>query len=260
MGAAGSFPGPHGPASCYLVEADDAGGHTWRVLLDLGNGALGPVQRLVDLYDLDAVLLSHLHPDHCLDLCGLYVALAYHPTRALSARLPVYGPVGTLERLDRAYGTDGEGRLDAVYDVRHWSEATPVALGPLTVTPFRVWHPVDSYGLRLEQHRPVADGRPAPTAVLAYTGDTDACPALLPLAHGADLLLAEASFQEGRDTVRGVHLTGLRAGRAAADAGVSRLVLTHLPSWTDPEVVAAEARSVFDGPVQLARPGDVHEL
>jgi len=71
------------------------------------------------------------------------------------------------------------------------------------------------------------------------------------------VLLAEASFQEGRDRTRGVHLTGLRAGRVAADAGCRRLVLTHVPVWTDPDVVVAEARSVFPGPVERARPGAV---
>ena len=103
--------------------------------------------------------------------------------------------------------------------------------------------------MRVEQHA----GRRI--AVLAYTGDTDSCDALLPLAKGADLLLAEASFQEGREAARGVHLTGLRAGQAAADAGCRRLVLTHVPVWTDADVVLAEARSAFPGVVETARPG-----
>ncbi|MEJ2578216.1 MAG: MBL fold metallo-hydrolase [Kineosporiaceae bacterium] len=255
VGAAGSFPGPHGPASSYLVETEDGSGRPWRVLLDLGNGALGPLQRFVEPHDIDAVLLSHLHPDHCLDLCGLYVALSYHPTRVVESRLPVYGPVGTLERLDRAYGTDGEGHLGTVFDVRHWSDGHPVTVGPFSVVPYRVEHPVESYGQRV-----VEGAGTAGAAVLAYTGDTDSCPALRELARDADLFLAEASFQEGRETIRGVHLTGLRAGRAAAEAGVDRLILTHVPSWTDPEVVLAEARSVFPGPVRLARAGDVHEI
>jgi ribonuclease BN (tRNA processing enzyme) len=68
VGCSGSFPQPDAAASCYLVEADDDAGRTWRVLLDLGSGALGPLQRHADLHALDAVLLSHLHPDHCIDL------------------------------------------------------------------------------------------------------------------------------------------------------------------------------------------------
>jgi len=250
VGCAGSFPGPDSPASCYLVEAEDDA-RTWRLLLDLGNGALGPLQRLLDPRHLDAVLLSHLHPDHCLDLCGLFVLLRHHPQGPPSTKLPVFGPAGTLDRLCLAYGgPDGEPDLGVVFDVREWDDGQAVRLGPVLITPFRVEHPVETYGLRLEHA-----GR-----ALAYTGDTDTCPALLGLARGADLFLAEASFQEGRDITRGVHLTGLRAGQVATAAGARRLVLTHVPVWTDPDVVLAEARSAFAGPVDLASPGGSYHL
>jgi ribonuclease BN (tRNA processing enzyme) len=249
VGCSGSFPSPDSPASCYLVEVPQSGRPDLRVLLDLGNGALGPLQRLTDVHDLDAVLLTHLHPDHFLDVCGLYVALKYDPARAQERRLPLYGPTGTFERLRQAYGSDAT-HLDAVFDVREWSPGRSLELGPASVTPLRVNHPVESYGLRLE----------AGGAVLAYTGDTDSCPALHDLARDADLLLAEASFQEDRDTVRDVHLTGLRAGKAAADSAARRLLLTHLPVWTDPAVVLAEAGSVFEGPLAVATPGRRDEL
>ena len=254
VGCTGSFPGPDSPASCYLVEADDQAGRPWRLLLDLGNGALGPLQRHLDLREIDAVLLSHLHPDHCLDLCGLYVARRYHPDRVGAAgpteRLPVYGPSRTLDRLVHGYDLDGETAMAEQFAVHQWQHHTAVQVGPFTVTPFRVQHPVEAYGLRVEH-----DG-----AVLAYTGDTDSCPALLDLARDADLLLAEASFQEGRDTARGIHLTGRRAGLAAAQAGARRLLLTHLPVWNDPQVVLAEARGAFAGPVSVAGSGQVHEI
>jgi ribonuclease BN (tRNA processing enzyme) len=253
VGCAGSFPSPDSPASCYLVEADDADGRTWRVVLDLGSGALGPLQRYVRLDTLDAVVLSHLHPDHFTDVCGLYVARRYAPGGPVAGTLPVYGPSGVAGRIAQAYGAD-PADLASAFDLRQLADGHPVSLGPLTITPYRVEHPVEAYGVRVE----ASAGRR--TEVLAYTGDTDACEGLLPLAKGADLFLAEASFQEGRDDARGVHLTGLRAGRAAADAGCRRLLLTHVPVWTDPEVVLAEARSAFPGPVELARPGAVHIL
>jgi ribonuclease BN (tRNA processing enzyme) len=98
VGCSGSFPGPASAASCYLVEATGADDRTWRILLDLGSGALGPLQRYTSLYDVDAVLLSHLHPDHCLDLTGLYVALKYRPAGPAPA-VPVHGPTGTAQRL-----------------------------------------------------------------------------------------------------------------------------------------------------------------
>jgi ribonuclease BN (tRNA processing enzyme) len=253
VGCAGSFPSPDSPASCYLVEADDADGRTWRILLDLGSGALGPLQRHAPLDGLDAVLLTHLHPDHFMDVCGLYVARHYAPGRSASTPLPIFGPAGTAARIHQAYGGDPAG-MDATFDFRELADGEPLGLGPFTVTPYRVEHPVESYGLRVEAQA----GRRG--EVLAYTGDTDSCEALLPLAKGADLLLAEASFEEGRDDARGIHLTGLRAGLAAADAGCRRLLLTHVPVWTDPAVVLAEARSAFPGPVEVARAGGVHVL
>ena len=245
VGCAGSFPGPGSAASCYLVEADDAGGRTWRVLLDLGSGALGPLQRHVAPRDLDAVLISHLHPDHFMDLCGLYVALRYDPRGVRTRPVPVYGPAGTFGRLEEAYGVHETGSMELAFTVGEWSAGSPVTLGPFTVTPRLVEHPVPAFGLRVE----------AGGAALTYSGDTDACEALVELAKDADLLLAEASFEEGRDATRGVHLTGLRAGQTAADAGARRLVLTHLPVWTSPQTVLTEARSVYAGPVEVAQPG-----
>jgi len=254
VGCAGSFPRPDTAASCYLVEATDAAGRTWRVLLDLGNGALGPLQQYLWPGDLDAVLLSHLHADHCLDLCGLYVALRYHPDGPPARRMPVYGPAGVARRMADAYGREEGGKLAEMYDFREWTDGEPVAVGPLAVVPFLVDHPVEAYGLRVEER---VEGR---TAVLAYSGDTDACPALVRLAKGADILLSEAAFADSRDLARHIHLTGVRAGRAAADAGVRRLLITHLPVWTDPAIALAEARSTFEGDAEVVRPGGVYEV
>ena len=102
VGCSGSFAGPSSPASCYLVQAEHEG-RTWNLVLDLGNGALGALQRHIDPMDIDAVVLSHLHSDHCLDLCGLYVMHRYLPTAASPARIPVYGPRRTGERMARAH-------------------------------------------------------------------------------------------------------------------------------------------------------------
>jgi ribonuclease BN (tRNA processing enzyme) len=250
VGCSGSFPGPDSAASCYLVETADADGRTWRVLLDLGSGALGPLQRHASLYDIDAVLLSHLHPDHCLDLTGMYVALKYRPGGPAPA-LPVYGPTRTGERLRLAYDGLPETGMSAELEVHAWSAAEAVRIGPFTVTPYPVEHPIEAYGIRVE-----ADG-----AVLAYTGDTDATPGLRPLCHGADLVLADSAFVEGRDATRGVHLTARRAGQAMTEAGgVRRLVLTHMPPWNDPEAARREAAQTWSGPLDVATPGATFEL
>jgi ribonuclease BN (tRNA processing enzyme) len=254
VGCSGSVPGPESAASCYLVEADgvdeDGSPRTWRVLLDLGSGALGPLQRYIDPMAVDAVLLSHLHADHCLDVCGLYVMLKHAPGAVPGRSLPVWGPNDTAGRLARAYDLPDPGMAPHI-DVSTWVDGRPVRVGPLTVTPYAVNHPVEAYGLRLEQ-----DGR-----VLAYTGDTDACDGLVPLCRDADLVLADSAYVEGRDGTPGVHLSGRRAAECVVRAGgVRRLVLTHTPPWNDPEVSLAEARQVWDGPLDVARPGATYDV
>ena len=105
IGCSGSFPGPESPAPCYVVSAEHEG-RTWRVALDFGNGALGAMQRHLDPRDLDAVVLTHLHPDHCLDLCGLKVMRCYDPRGLPDHPLPVHAPAGASARMARAYGVD----------------------------------------------------------------------------------------------------------------------------------------------------------
>jgi ribonuclease BN (tRNA processing enzyme) len=95
---------------------------------------------------------------------------------------------------------------------------------------------------------------------LVYSGDTGVSPALVELARGANLLLCEAAFHDGRDAVRDVHLSGREAAEHASAAGVERLVLTHLPPWNDPIRTLAEAAPVFTGECQVARPGASYDL
>jgi len=261
VGCAGSFPGPTSAASCYLVQALDAAGRTWNVLLDLGSGALGALQQHLDPGDVDAVALSHLHPDHMADLCGLYVYLRYRPDRRPRGRvgpLPVHGPFGTASRLGEAYGLEPGETMAGQLSVHTWQAGYPVRVGPLEITPLAVRHPVPAYGMRV---RGPAEDDPSRLVTLAYTGDTDECPGLDELALGADVLLAEASFVEGRDdAVRSIHLTGRRAGEAAARGGAGTLVLTHIPAWNPQDAALAEAQDVYDGPVLAARPGLVLHL
>ena len=119
IGCSGSFAGPDSAASCYLVEADDPDGRTWRILLDLGSGALGALQRYADPAAVDAVFLSHLHPDHCMDLCGYYVLRRYHPGGALPP-IPVWGPAGVAERLQKYLAQRG---LASRRGVEEWIRA-----------------------------------------------------------------------------------------------------------------------------------------
>ena len=243
VGCAGSFPGPDSPASCYLVEADG-----FRALLDLGSGALGPLQRHCAIRDIDAVLLSHLHPDHCIDVLPLYVARTYDPA-GRHGRIPVHAPSGAGDHLARAYGRGAEDGLADAFDFSEWS-AGPVQVGPFTVTVGRTAHPVETWAMRVEH-----DGR-----AFTYSADTGPCAEVVRLAQGADLFLCEASYQEGPDNPPDLHLTGRQAGEHAATAGARRLVVTHVPAWYDTGVTLAEASAAFDGPVELARPAASYEI
>ena len=180
VGCSGSFAGPRSPASCYLVQAEHEG-RSWNLVLDLGNGALGALQRHLDPMAIDAVMLSHLHSDHCLDLCGLYVMQKYSPDPASHSRIPVHGPRRTGERMARAHDVTSPDSMESEFDFRELAEGEVLRIGPFSVTPQLVNHPGEAYGFRVE-----ADGK-----VLAYTGDTDTCAALELLCHNADLVLAE---------------------------------------------------------------------
>ncbi len=250
IGCSGSFAGPDSPASSYLVQ-HAVDGRTWNLLLDLGSGALGALHRHLRPDDLDAVVLSHLHPDHCLDLTGLYVTRRYRPGGPTPGRLPVHGPTGTAERVAMMYHGLEPGGMDPHFEFSLVADAVPFTVGPFTLTPYAVNHPVEAYGYRVE----------AAGAVLAFTGDTDDCDNLTPLLHGADLALTDSAFVDGRDDVAGIHLSGSRAASAALRAGgVRRLVLTHIPAWNDPEVCRAQAAAVWPGEVELARSGAVYDL
>jgi ribonuclease BN (tRNA processing enzyme) len=140
--------------------------------------------------------------------------------------------------------------MNLEFDFRTWAPGEPVRIGPFTVQPLRVEHPVEAYGLRVF----------AAGALLAYTGDTGRCGELETLARGADLLLAEASFPDGAANPPGIHLTGGDGGRLARDAGVHRLVVTHVPPWYDGDEALAAARAEWDGPTELAAPGSTYDL
>ena len=237
VGCSGSFPGPDSPASCYLLEHDGT-----RVLLDMGNGSLGALARFSDIYDIDAVIVSHLHVDHFIDLCSYYVALKYRPDGP-SRQVAVWGPSDTGRRLVAAYGLRGNENVTEEFEIRDLEPEFRV--GPFTVRTTRVIHPVEAYGIRVE-----AGGR-----VLAYSGDTGPTDRLVDLARGADVALFEASFLNGPNNPVDLHLTAQEAAEHAARAGAERLVLTHLVPWNDRERSLEQAQGHFPGDIRLATTG-----
>jgi len=243
VGCAGSFPGPDSPASCYLVEHD---GH--RVVLDLGNGAFGALQRVTDVLDVDAVVLSHLHADHCLDLTSYYVWRRYRPEGPAHA-IPVLGPTGTADRMARAYDLPLEDDMHGEFVFRDHLPVTEI--GPFRITTTRVNHPVETYATRVE-----AGGRS-----LVFSGDTGESDALVELSHGVDLALYEASFISRYENLPlNLHLTATQAAEHAIRAEAGRLVLTHLVPWTSREETQAEASAAYDGDLVLATQGLVIDV
>lgn len=237
VGCSGSFPGPDSPASCYLLEHEGS-----RILLDMGNGSLGALARYADIYDIDAVVVSHLHVDHFIDLCSYYVALRYRPggnTRPVA----VWGPSDTGRRLVAAYGMRGDENVTEEFEIRDMEPQ--FSIGPFDIRTSRVVHPVEGYGIRVE-----AGGR-----VLAFSGDTGPTDRLVDLARGAHVALFEASFLEAPDNPTDLHLTAREAAQHAARAGAERLVLTHLVPWNDRERTREESAGHFPGDLTLATSG-----
>jgi ribonuclease BN (tRNA processing enzyme) len=242
VGCSGSYPGPDSPASCYLVEHEGS-----RIVLDMGNGAYGPLQRFADVYAIDAVVLSHLHSDHCIDLTAYYVARRYHPDGHAPV-IPVLGPTGSADRLARAYDLPPEEGMHGEFEFRDHVPVTDI--GPFRITTAVVNHPVEAYAIRIE-----AGGRS-----LTFSGDTGESDALVEISRGTDLALYEASFLERHDGPKNLHLTAKQAAEHAIRAEAGRLVLTHLVPWTPREETEAEALSVYDGDLSLALSGQVIDL
>ncbi|HNN48453.1 MAG TPA: MBL fold metallo-hydrolase, partial [Marmoricola sp.] len=149
----------------------------------------------------------------------------------------------------RAYGLAKDPGMGEEFDFRRYPDAS-FQLGPFTITARRVTHPVRAYSLRIE-----ANGR-----VLAYSGDTGVCQSLVENSRAADLFLCEASFLESIDNPPDLHLTGAEAAQMASQAGVERLLLTHIPPWHDSSLVLAEARAAYSGTVSLAEVGRTYEV
>lgn len=243
IGCSGSYPGPASPASCYLVEHEG-----FRVLLDLGSGALGALQRHADLFAIDAVLLTHLHGDHCLDICPYVVVRRYHPPGPVP-RLPVLGPRGTHGRLAAAYDPTSTEPLTDIFAFGALSPGSR-ELGPFTLQVDRVNHPVETFAMRLT----------AGDRTLTYSGDSGVSDSLVRLASGSDVLLCEATHLDGVDAPADLHLTGREAGEHAAKAGVGRLLITHIPPNGDAALITEAAALAFTGTTERVAPDVSYEI
>jgi len=234
LGGCGAWPAAGQACSGFLVEHDG-----YRLLLDAGYATVPRLLEYVDADDLDAVYVSHGHPDHCADLNPLLRARALRPVP--SRPLPVYALPGAL---DAVLALDWPGMLDSALA---WHEIVPgecFEVGPFRADTRLLPHSVPNAGLRLTEGR----------RVLAYTGDSGPSDDVVALARGADLLVAEASFVDDMPENARRHLSSARvAGRQATEAQAGRLLLTHLLPGTDPAAARHAASAAgYAGPIDVA--------
>lgn len=242
LGATGSRPGRGRACSGYLVSTP-----TTTVLVDCGFGVATALTGRMDPVDLDAIVVTHRHLDHCIDLLGVYAVL-----RRTTDSVVVYAAPEVEETLGRIITDNRQDQWRARLPMTLFDAGDTVDIGDLTITAHASDHPVPTISLRITD---------ATGAVLAYSSDSGGGGDLAGCAAGADVLLSEASWQvDDHDRLGDGHMTALQAAEVARDAGVGRLVLTHLRPHLDPARSVAEAATAYDGPIVVATEGMVFSV
>lgn len=242
IGSSGTFPAPGRPAAGFLIEHGDT-----RVWCDAGPGTFTAMPVDSDL--VDAVVISHQHPDHCADLFVAFHAWNYRvdPRRGV----PLFGPQVVWDRvsgfLEKGQGSD----LDATFDFNPVWTGDRVQVGGVSIEFSEMYHSVPTVGSRWE-----ADNR-----TFFYTGDTGTGGEWQEAARGVDVLIAEASYQEAtKDPGYPMHMSAAEAGSVARGLDVGRLVLTHIPPYLDVSRSVHEAEQAFGRPVTFATPGSSFDV
>jgi ribonuclease BN (tRNA processing enzyme) len=259
LGKSPSWQDAGGACSGYLVEDGDTA-----VVIDCGNGVFSKLRMFRDYVDVDAVVLSHLHADHMLDLVPFAYALTYAPRQQPvpvdrwpgtddPARPSLHAPPGARDTFRRLAGTWGpEDLIENAFELREYAEDDELEIGSLRVTFQGVPHFVDTYAMRLSTTN--GGGK------LVYGADCSPTEALTTFAADTDLMLVEATLPRPERTGARGHLTPREAGEHGRAAHVGRLVLTHISDELDSEWARAEAEAAFDGPVEVASEGAVYEV
>jgi ribonuclease BN (tRNA processing enzyme) len=246
LGCHAGMPAGGQASSGYLVATSGC-----RILLDCGPGIATALSAHGGASELDAIVVTHLHPDHCYDLLPIGITVRRATRRA---PLPLHVPRGGRALLHDLGGLFPVGRdplrdapFHQAFTIQEYQPGEVIRIGDCALSMHRLRHVVANCGIRIQSG----------SDTMAYTGDTGPAGALLELARDADLLLAEATLA-GPDTSDWGHLCATDAAQVAADAGAGQLVLTHLgsadPQWAQARKI--EAARVFAGPVHLARPGE----
>lgn len=239
LGCSGSGPAPDTPASGYLVRSS-----TTAVWLDAGTGTFMELAKHLDPASVDAVAISHLHADHSVDFLGFFHYIAYR--KSAVRRIPVFLPPGAIERFAAYLGAGSDHAFFHVFELEEIGERASRSVGDLELRLAPADHSVPANSIRID-----GAGRS-----LTYSGDTGIGGDVVYLASGADVLLCEAGTAPHMSAGQSPHhLTGSEAGRIAADAGVGRLILTHLAPTLTPQEIRNAASAEFPGPIEVASPG-----
>lgn len=249
VGGAAAWPNAGQACSSYLVSSGSTS-----VLVDCGSGTIQELRKHIDYTTLDAVVISHCHSDHILDLVAYRYGLMYG-ARGFDRSIPIWLPPGGIERL-RMLGDafDGQGEQhvsfwEPVFELREYDPSGVLEVGPMAFTFALTQHFIECYAMRIH----------AGGGVIAYSADTGRIEPLVGLFSGADVALVEATLENYGETpveARG-HLTPEDAGRLAMLSGARTLVLTHLWQERADEAVLCAARREFLGPIAIAKPGMV---
>ena len=260
LGKSPSYTDAGGACSGYLVEEGEV-----RVLLDCGNGVFGKMRSFVDYVDIDAVVISHLHADHFLDLVPFSYGLIYTPRQQpvpvdrwpgteTPARPVLHAPQGAAEVFRRVTGAWGpDDLIEKAFDLREYDQGDVLEIGPLRVRFHRVPHFLPNTNA-VEFSSTNGGGR------LTYGADHSPTEELIDFARDTDLLLIEATLpRPERDGVRG-HITPAEAGEHARRANARRAVLVHISDELDRDWAESCASEAFGSPVKVADEGDTYEL
>jgi ribonuclease BN (tRNA processing enzyme) len=260
LGKSPSWQDVDGACSGYLVEEQG-----FRLLIDCGNGVFSKLRRFVDYVDVDAVVISHLHADHFLDLVPFSYALTYAPRQqpvpvdrwpgtSHPARPALHVPPGARSVFRQVVGAWGnEDLIENAFDMREYEPSDVLHAGPFTVRFQRVPHFVATHALEITS---AMDGGKR----LTYGADSSPSEELCTFARETDLLLIEATLPRPERAGPRGHLTPGEAGAHGRKAGARRLVITHLSDELDATWAQEEAEREFGGPVEVAREGAVYEL